>query len=125
MKSEKSWGCCVAQHRSHTYPEEFDGKQRMDQRGHYGAADQKLECKEARQAEFAGKAARCTHMHQPGLDPTFEPARSLPEPRAYSSRCFLVCARMNDRSAIAKACEPHAEIRILGYVIGVPGPNPA
>ena len=97
----------------------------MDQRGHHGAADQKLECREAPWPEFAGKAARFTHMHQPSLDPAFEPTCALPEPSADAAGRFLVSARMNDRGAIAKACEPHAEIRVLGHVIGIRGPYPA
>ena len=96
----------------------------MDQRGHHGAADQKLEHREAGQPEFAGKPARRAHVHQPGLHPALEPARALPEPRAEARRRFLVGGRRNDRGAIAEARQPHAEIGVLGHVVGVPGADP-
>ena len=95
-------------------------EQRMHQRGQHIAADDELEAEKSRQSEIAQQPARLPHVHQPGLDPAFEPARALAQPGAELRRRLLIGGRIDHARSIAEARQPHAEIGILGDVIGIP-----
>ena len=92
----------------------------MRQRGQRIAADNELESKKPAKAKLAKEVTRLTHMHEPCLHPTFEPACALAKPGTDFGRRLFIGGGIDHAGSIAKAGEPHTEIGILCDVVRVP-----
>src|SRR5215213_1549381 len=95
----------------------------MHQRRQHRAADHKLKCQEALEPEFAREPQWAAHVYEPSLRPAFEPAGALASPGADPRGRFLVSGRADHRCAETEPREPHAEIGVLGYIVGIPAPD--
>src|SRR6185437_1413146 len=97
----------------------------MDKRCQSIAAHYQLERYKVYWTEIAPQAARFAHMHHPCLHPAFKPARALTQPRPETGRGLLECRGIDHAGAVAEACEAHAEICVLGDVVGIPAADRA
>src|SRR5262249_19410641 len=84
------------------------------------AADDKLKSDKSANAKPVPNLAGFAHVHEPGLHPSLEPARALPNPIANPCRRFFVGRGIDHARPVAEASEPHAEIGILGDVVRIP-----
>ena len=74
--------------------------------------------------QAAPKPQRISHMHEPGLEETLQPAGALVQPICQRD-IGLLAGRCGDHSAaIAVPRQAETQIGILGDVMGVPAAHP-